>query len=372
MRERKDCEVVMNQLEKCSDGTNRSRLNMFDFIKGISIFAVLLYHIIGCWSNDAGMETIMVVCDAVFLVLLPVFFLVGGYWFSLVKTGTSNKKKRLLLVKTYVETGVLSILCYMVCHFFRFHSIRGAIKGGLGVIFAFLLGSKRAIQIGQVMIYDIGPIWFLVALGIGELLLECVLKANWIKNKGAAIVVITIAGVVLSNVVWTPLCLSSALVSTLAMYIGYELKKGGYLLKEWKWKEYGVLILLHIACLAVAAVWQLILGYDRTFLELVVGIPGGILLLKLGLKTSGIRKGIVRIFERMGRYSLWILMVHTIEMLSIDWISIKNSWMFSDHQAVGFGVMLVIRWLLVTVGCMGINTVERARIRRRLKPRLED
>ena len=356
----------MDGTEKTLVKKYKNRMGMFDFMKGVAIFFVVLCHVLANLSGNALICKMNEYVCAVSLWWMAVFFVASGYWFSPKKVKDYTVKRLVQFARQYIWVGFFTVCCYAVIHFIRYHSVRMALKGSFGFVLGFLLGNKHFIEFGRVMVYDIGPSWFLLALCLGDVILNLVLNAEWIRNKGVAVAVLAGIGVVLGYSLWIPYCLSAALTSVLCLYAGYKIRQSKYLVATWKRRDYIRMIVFAAVGMAIAAVGILVLGYEEINLQMVAGIPSAVLLLRVGLVAEKSNNRIVSGFKHLGRYTLWILMVHTVEMLSIDWSVLTQKGFFVNHPLVGLVAVLVVRWLIIAVGCLMIGKAGNILARRKL------
>lgn len=340
----------------------KNRMGMFDFIRGIAIFFVVIKHTICYWGE--GQQ----VLGPIFALLyqthrfwMPVFLMISGYWFSAKDIKDYTRKRFVGFVKSYLKIGVAATICYAIIHYCRFHSVRATTKGSIGVMLAFLFGSKEPLSVGPLTIYDVGPAWFLVVLCLGDILLNIILNIQRIHNKFFAVATLAIVGLFVGKLPWVPFCMSTTLVSVLGLYIGYELKRSKYLISVWKLRDYIGVILLSGVGICIMGISY----FKSADLEILAGLPGAILLLRLGLYLEKKQNRVIDFFKRMGRYTLWILMVHTVEMLSFDWRILKNTEYVSAHPWVGVFGIFILRWIVIIIGCLFISAMGKMLERRK-------
>ncbi len=345
----------MATADKGQDKKYKNRMGMFDFIKGVAIFIVVLVHVVGGLSENPFISKVTLGVVAISTVWMAVFFLASGYWFSPRNVKEYTRKALFPVLKQYVFVGIITTFCYVLVHYLRFHWVRGALQGSKGVILAYLLGSKGAVTIGTVSVYEIGPIWFLLALCVGSIFLNILMNMQGIQNKRLVVFILAALGVGLGYSLWLPYCISPMLGSMLCLYIGYEMRQSKYLISTWKPSVYVKLVILALVGKIMMGVGYVAFEYQEVTLQLVLGIPAGILMLRLCLMVDGLKNRIVRLFKHMGRYTLWILMVHTIEMQSIDWSQVTRTSFFKNHPLLGLLGVLAIRWAIIAIGCMIIS-----------------
>lgn len=343
----------------------KNKMSMFDFIKGIAICFVVLSHVSANLATNELIASIFCVVRALSLFCMASFFVSSGYWYTPKKVKEYTKKQLSSFLKQYISVGMVTLFCYMLIHFMRFRWIWGAIKGGFGVAMAFLLGNKYEVTFGKVTIYEIGPLWFLMALCFGSIVLNLVLNTDRIRQKTLVMLLLGGLGVVLEHIVWLPFCLGPSLAASLCLYVGYRIRQSKYLIVAWKRRDYLRVIMLIIVGAIVAALF-FHAGIFGISTEMLVTIPTGILVLRLGLLTETAKNRGVCFFKHLGRYTLWILMVHTVEMQSIDWSALTHKTFFVNHPLISLLAVLVVRWGIIAVGCMIISKVGTFLSRRKL------
>lgn len=334
----------------------KNRMGMFDFIKGLAIFFVVLCHVLASFSENELVNRLNLCVRTLSMFWMASLLMASGYWMVPKKTKEYTKKIFSSFLKQYVGVGIVTLFCYMMIHYIRFRWIPGAIKGGFGVVLAFLLGNKYEVTFGKVTIYEIGPAWFLVVLCLGSIMLNIVLNTQWIRHKTLVMVLLGVFGVVLEHIVWSPYCLGPSFAGSLCLFVGYRLRQSKYLIATWrKWEYIRLVVLLLVGIVMMMfCFWAGVYGMSA---ELLTTIPVGIVVLRLGLLTETAKNGVVRFFRHLGRYTLWILMVHTVEMLSIDWSALTHKTFFVNHPLISLLAVLVVRWGIIAVGCMIISKV---------------
>ncbi len=311
-------------------------LTMFDLLKGIIITLVLILH--SFMYVDAFVKAEGSVPGRILLSpLMPCLFVVSGYWLGKRKfsAGLRNSVKSLLY--PYLITGAL-ILGTGFIHRLLIHDLR---EWRDTFLIPFLL--VRSSFMGR-----IGALWFVFALFLAWLLFYAVMNLLGEKGQILAACLCAAAGVYLMPMI-LPFQISQSLVAFFYVYCGYQIKK-----KKLLEKEIPPWILIGMALLWIAGdlFGSLNLGNykaENGLLAVPGNLCGAFLLIRLFLYLNVYKGKILNAFRMAGRYSLWILCIHSVEANVFPW---KIMWVYFPRETVfGAFLHLVLRCVLITFVC---------------------
>lgn len=333
------------------DKLYKNKMSMFDFIKGVAIFAVIYCHTLECWDAEPGFFPLVVINGIFGACWIPAFMLSSAYWYKPkpVKNFTQTQAKGLLIPILQVE--LLLVPVYIITHYVKYGYMPDCIKGVYERWLGALIGNQDEFFIHSVRICNVGPMWFVVTLFVTSVIVNLIMNQDKIKNKLIPIMVFTVIGVLFGKFKWQIYCFSAAFAGTLCFYIGYRLKETKFLIRKWTKREYAMMWGLVLAGYIII---QLLSGaglYSNA-VYVVFCIPMGIMALRIGLCiTKKFDNVFTRFFQKLGRYIIWILIVHTVEVLCIDWRWFKDWHVFAALPPhLSFAIVLAIRCLVVAVG----------------------
>lgn len=292
---------------------DQNRLEYIDIAKGIAMICIILGHV--------GISDINKV---VYTFHVPIFFFITGYFVSNKRsTGEFCKNKaRTLLVPYYVTCAVIIVVGVIKGYFLGDAS--GAFsRWAYASIYAAGDTYKEPFFIPQ-----IGAIWFLWATFWGSIFLRISL------NMKKAVRIAFIAGLFVfgyysRSIFWFPLSIQAGACATFFMYLGYLLKGAKDPLRSLPGE------IKAVAGIIAAIVWiQFIINFKAFWLvhcdigRGLVDVIGSICACAMIMLISwGIDRKIgflAKILSFFGKYSLFILCVHIVELNLMPWIEMAK------------------------------------------------
>ena len=238
--------------------TISNTLGMFDYLKGIIMILIMLFHTYGLMDYvseheaelNIAIETMLELMLVFSESLMPILFIISGYGFRSTTMNKCFKKQFKLLIVPYVITSVVTLIIHMISYYLLYGGIRFAIKNTFYLFIGFLFGFSKETELNGVVWPTCGPVWFLLALFIGMLVFNLLLK--WFEGKKLLAIsfVISCVGWGLSFLNILPWCISQGLVSTLYICFGYLAKKNKFFIIQ-KRKDIIVVFFLCITILDV-------------------------------------------------------------------------------------------------------------------------
>ena len=285
----------------------QSRATYIDIAKAIGIICVLIGH-----SFTADCIGILI-----YAFHMPLFFLVSGF-LSKKKRSLADwmkKKKRTLLVPYFVSCAGIVIASIF------FESLVTLLKDNKAVFILNIQKWVRAAFIGlgyhaelwQTSLPAIGPIWFLLALFWALLLLELYKRT---KYPMACAIGVSFLSLALHHFFWLPWSIQEGMVASLFATVGYSISLE-------KVKQNRILV----CCVAI--LYLLFCLFSGSHLDMVkCAFPYGpvdfvgavccviaILMVSIRLQSHLMS----RLLPMIGRNSIWILCIHTIEFDVFPW-----------------------------------------------------
>ena len=284
-----------------------SRATYIDIAKAIGIICVLIGH-----SFTADRIVILI-----YAFHMPLFFLVSGF-LSKKKRSLADwmkKKTRTLLVPYFVSCAGIVIASVF------FESLVTLLKDNKAVFILNIQKWVRAAFIGlgyhaelwQTSLPAIGPIWFLLALFWALLLLELYKRT---KYPMACAIGVSFLSLALHHFFWLPWSIQEGMVASLFATVGYSISLE-------KIKQNRILV----CCVAI--LYLLFCLFSGSHLDMVkCAFPYGpvdfvgavccviaILMVSIRLQNHLMS----RLLPVIGRNSIWILCIHTIEFDVFPW-----------------------------------------------------
>ena len=299
-------------------------IGMFDMLKGAGMLAIVLGHTAELYPLQlkGGLSLTAFVGFIYRETLMAAFFIASGYGFRKRSIGKCIHQQLKSLLKPFCYTAVFTTVLHFIIHYKTFHYLPGSLTESIKVAGGFLLGLPHtATYFGQEF-FSCGPMWYLLGWG--------------------------------ASLVWElPFCLIQGMVITPYLYLGYLAKRQHWLDQPLSRRMscilWAAVLLIPAAALATRrtdcvsmAEWSL--GPISILLD---GLAG-LLFIRLFLHWSQHRNALVRFFEAIGRRSLYIFCIHTVELIAIPWYLFAAK--YADRPVLGISLQYILSlssiWLI--------------------------
>ena len=346
---------------------------MFDVFKGILMLLVTLAHTNGFVGLMIGRTDGGGIFRIYSLLPIAAFFLISGYMFRPERDWSDYLKRQAkALLIPYFLVPVAAVLFRLVLYA---AAGRDAYSWVVGIPLGFLWGATHPMELLGLPVDAVGAMWFLPALFLGGALHQALMR---IPRAG-------LRTGLLWGIVLAAACVPSELAIRLPWYAVQSCTCVGYL-------ELGRLMkarkLLYIrlmpavtavivgAAIALAVLFQTCSGASLlanvwTFgpLDYFGSALIALVLFRLYLKTGLAVAGLAQPIAYIGRYSLYFLTLHGLELVALPWGTYAVE-LFSAIGLPDWGLLLLI-WVIrsgaVLVGCAVINLVQRRLRRQRIR-----
>lgn len=307
----------------------KNTIGMFDLLKGVVLLMVMLAHTYGLYDGikaDSLLSGYLIGFLKIFgETMMPVLFMLSGYGFRKTTFKKCVKKQAELLLRPYAVTGAASAVLAFFSFYFRYRYFREAVKKALWITLGFLLGIPKTVEMERFTLSWCGPVWFLMAMFISLVVFNELLGRFSGKKLLAMAFVSACLGWGLSFIKHCPWCISQGLVAALYVCIGYFAKKE----KIFTEKLTGGF--RTIAAIIATILFSLFLSQfgnnnmadsDYAFgpLSIIASCLLGIAIIYMFLRLNRFDGRVYGFLRNVGRYSLYILCIHTIEFMSFGGI----------------------------------------------------
>lgn len=339
-----------------------NHIGMFDIFKGIGMLMVVFGHTVTTLFSNMSETYVLVILKLLFSLLgaalIPAFFIVSGYGFRKRPVGKCIRQQVSLLLKPYCLVAAATVFLHLIIHYLAFGYWPASVRETVKVAGGFLLALPQNRKIFGISFFWCGAVWYIMALLIGWVCLDVLMNTVSEKYLTAAVILTAAAGWAIGNGRDLPFCLSQGLIAVGLIYTGYRIRKDRIFLKEKKW--YGRL-LIFLACVLSAAltVWSRktdnmnagiwTAGPFSILIDTVMGVG----VLALVLKLNRYENPLLRLLQMIGRDSLLIFCIHTVEMIAVPWYLLREKYepVFCDL------LILVLRWGLILCAIRAIKYV---------------
>lgn len=305
-----------------------STIGMFDLLKGVGMLMIVFAHTAELYPLGLfGSGGLSVSGFGLFIyreALMAAFYIASGYGFRQRSVGKCIQQQCKLILKPYFFTAVCTTALHFVIHYKTFGYMPGTLEENSKVLGGFLLGLPHTAEYAGKVYFSSGPMWYLLALMMGWILLDILFNAFPERYLPFAVTATAVLGWGTCLVWELPFSISQGMVIVPYLYIGHLIKKTRLLERPIpKWLV-GVILAstLAVALGAWAAgstdcisLGEWTLGPLSIFLDGAVGCG----LVLVFLRWNRGRGPIVTGLEAVGRRSLQIFCVHTVELTAIPW-----------------------------------------------------
>lgn len=317
--------------------TIRVNMTMFDFIKGLGMILVILFHSIPAPYQDGFAGA----CAQ--SVLMPIFFIVSGFWLKdkAPRDGIAEGARYLLIPYGYTVSAILLI---GLVH----RGLQGAWREWVDVfLLPLLLGHSG-------MDTRMGALWFIVALYWAWCIFYL---SGMIRRQGVRTAVILLIGV-LGGILLPlepPFQIGQGMVAAVFVYFGYLVKRKKLLQTSLPLPLTAVLLAVWLAGVRFGSMD--LAFYDVRFgiLSVLCSTCGAYLLIRWVLRVNDYENGLLDRIRTVGRYSMHILCIHSLEIAVFPWNAVfrftgesgplRIVVQFLLRAAIIAVIWLMIRWI---------------------------
>ena len=342
------------------EGTRPSTVNsigMFDMLKGVGMITIVLAHTAELYPMQiSGGLSLTAFFPFIYReALMAAFFIASGYGFRKRSIGKCIQQQLRALLKPYCITAVCTSLLHLLCHYMAFHYFPSSVTETLKVAGGFLLGLPHTTTYAGQQFFSTGPMWYLLSLLIGWVLLDAILNIFPEKYTHWAVLGIMLLGWGTTLVWELPFSLSQGAVIVPYLYIGYLAKKRRLfetplsgrakagLIASALGVVAGVLLTQSTDCVSMAQ-WN----FGPVSILLDAGAGLGILSMVLWFQRR-VDNFVTRGIQAIGRRSLYIFCIHTVELTAIPWYLMPPK--FAAHPVLGVVLQFTLSMGSVLLFC---------------------
>lgn len=314
----------------------KSNVNMvmFDFAKGLAMLAVMFVHS----GSVATIDTYPVVLSR--SVVVAMFFMASGFWLRKRKLETGVRLAAKQLLTPYAVTlGIILAVGFL------HRLLTGNLQNFLD---AFLL---------PVLKRGAGPrtgaLWFLVATFWTWCMYYALMRLKDARVRLALVVVGAVVGSGLLPLHDFTYLIPQSLLMLPYIYSGYLIREKGLFDKQMPaW----LLVVMSVPALIIAAFGKIDVIVDVAdfgILNIAAQLLFGFVLLYLTMLINAKQWKWTEWIMEIGRHSLWVLCIHSIEMSVIPWDIL---WRFVDPASVAGAIMqFLLRSAGILIGCLAFR-----------------
>ncbi|MBO7061532.1 MAG: acyltransferase family protein [Fibrobacter sp.] len=283
------------------------RDEVFDVLKGIAIFLVIIGH---CTSGPLKVFA--------HTFHIPLFFFIAGYFLKIrpIRQEIQLSTKRLII--PYFFVAFFSSLIAILQDLSHYTWADGTYSQE--IIIRLLLGFRTDFAPSW-MNGNIGILWFILAMFWARCIAVFLIgKIHSIKKLCVIFFILAILGIVLGKFVFVPYCIPHGLTASALVYVGFLIRKFRILNSEYINKILPFLLILWLCSLNHGGLGMASGNYPLGFIFSSLGALGAFLTLYIVVKTIYRKDSTFwRFIYFGGRFSLIIYCVHAIEFDNFNW-----------------------------------------------------
>lgn len=286
------------------------RIASFDIAKAVALLAVIVGH-----CSFMGMPTTLV--RASYSVSIPLFFIISGYFTRDMPPSVADARRqaRSLLAPYIVTSLIVILLMALRAVLLKEGSFAGTVLLWLKAAL-FGSGARPSSMIPDIP--AIGAIWYLLALFWARIILQALRST---RHAGVLSLCLFYVGVVTKESVWLPWSIQPALCAVLFLYIGQEVRSGGYLepgaVPAALW---ALLVFVWLYCIRYAGELYLVeASFKHGALDVIGGVAGSLIVLRLSALFADRFVYPASVAAAVGRITLPLFCMHLVGLNVMRW-----------------------------------------------------
>lgn len=338
----------------------KNQLGFFDFYKGILMICIPVLHILNLWKSSKGAWDCSTLLSKTSVVVVS-FFVISGYGFRPTNMWKCIKKQCQQILLPYCYMAIACIVIMLIKNLIRGRAILEEIIPCVSGFFFCHTGSSYLF--GK-YVFEVSSGWFLWTLLLAWIILNAVFLLKDEKKIHVTVFCLGILGMCLtlySPWIW---CIPQSLLAAVLLYIGYLIKTKKFFFSVMPIKYIVLSILLFGVSIIFGAsnmgsnYWRLgVLDFWGT-------VAGTILLLKIYSYIIIPDNLFTEIIMTIGRYTYWIVCLHGIDMIAVNFENIIIH--FHLPYVVNILFHIGLDALFIVLGCKVILEVKKYRIKKSL------
>ena len=329
--------------------TVKNTAGMFNLLKGIAMFIVIFGHTYTLFPDflinhaisetgrtrfadfSIGESTALLLYNISYCILMPSLYIISGYGSRKTSFKKNLSKQFKSLMIPYIITMLLTSALHLCTHFCLYRYFPGSVKETLKVLAGSLLGLSKTTTFGDVTIFSNGPNWFLLSLFVGMIVFNTLVSYFDKAKLLIAVLLVSTAGWLLSLLYIVPWCLSQGLISVAYIYMGYYAKKNKLFTEGINTGKKAVCVILIVVSFMTIRIMGYVDSmagsiYPLSMLSILLDGLFGVCFIYLFLFLNRFNGFITSFIRNVGQYSIYVLSVHTIEMLGFPLYHFTENW----------------------------------------------
>ena len=332
----------------------------FDFYKGVLVLLVIIYHIMELWRGlNADQSMYLPSEDSLYKLIgfiMPSFFIISGFGYKPMEIKSFIGRYTKMLLLPYLYTAMAVIIIVLLKDLIRGRDvIPDLITYGCSFLFVHLGKGSELMP----FLKEVGTVWYVWTLYFAFFLLNITFLTKSDVAEKVSVILMILFGMYISKFRLEIFCIPQTLVACGLVYIGYLLNKNKWFYKPipkiWRFflVFFATVSLIFGGSNIGESYWRLGL------IDYIGSIATALLLLKaysyIVLPTSRI----IELIMTLGRYSLWILCLHGVDMIAMKW---ENVIFYLNFPIwINIGLHVILDGTFIFIGCAALIWLRKLR-----------
>ncbi len=304
---------------------NQYGLGFFNLFRGAGLLWVIAGHSLALFSTQSSILSDLPVFSHAGRVLgggiMVMFFMISGFYFFRRSPKKCLTMQARLLLKPYAVTALATVIGRWV-YFTAGHRATWRNTASMVLTYALGLNATHGETLLGLPVYTISIFWFVLALFGGWVLFNLIQQIPHKGLRTLCVVLCVIVGWLLTEIskVWI-LALPMALLAVGYIAAGCEIKQQDWLSRPLPWYVWVAISAFSLLSLAFGDVDIAACVWKMGLLDIVGSFCVGFLMLRLYFRIMqhNFTGRLVRLLERIGVNSVWIICIHAFEKTLLPW-----------------------------------------------------
>ena len=304
----------------------KNTLGMFELVKGVVLFMMLFAHTYLTAVDSAEINAGLYIFLSLFVIVgeatMPALFIISGYGYRKTEVKKNAIKQAKNLLFPYAITAIIAVLVRFIFYSVYYGNWIYSVKESLRLLAGSILGFPLDRYVFGKEITWCGPTWFLLALFVGNVVFSFLICKFEDKKLLVASFITACLGWLISLLGTVPFAFSQGLVATFYIGVGYYIKKNKlFITPISRKKKVSLGLASFVIVLTIKGFWGAFnMAYSiYTYGPISILAIGfwAVMIIYFFLHMNKYCNKFTSYVRSIGRYSLYLLCIHTVEMMGV-------------------------------------------------------
>ena len=334
-------------------------IGAYDFVKGTAVLWIIIEHTLEMHFHFESGPMVQNVLIFLHNAMIPVFLIVSGFGYRTVNIGKKIKKQTEYYLRPYLFTGaakiVLAALMFPLAYPFM-----TAVKKIIQLIGGVLLGASAEIYLpgGLHIAAGVGTVWYLLSLFEMWLLLNLLARRLDGKKLFIAVLIVSAVGTA-AGYFWkqVPYCLLPSAAGLILYYAGWQIKQKKLMEGRTALLLWGLAVILSLVSVRIGRFNLATCEWKYGPVDVIAAGGAGLFLVLAAQELVSISRRLTLPFSWLGRNSLELLCIHTVEMHGIPWQALFDR--LKLNSIAEFALALILKGIVIAAGYLLVRKLKK-------------